>query len=121
MRRLNDNKQFLDDFARLATGAVGALSGFRSHLKQEVKTHLDRFLIELDLVPRADFEIVEQMAKQARLENAALTKRIATLEAQLKPTKPVAKKATTKVTKPVKTTAKPKTKKATPKPSKRKA
>ena len=85
-----DNKQMFDDVARLATGAVGALSGFRQHLQQEIKSHLDRFLIELDLVPRSDFEIVEQMAKQARTENEALKKRLDALEGKngTKTTKP---------------------------------
>lgn len=82
MRGLND-KQIFDDVARLATGAVGALSGFRQHLRQEIKSQLDRFLIELDLVPRSDFEAVEQMAKQARLDNESLNKRLADLEARL--------------------------------------
>lgn len=117
MRKLNDNKQFLDDVARLATGAVGALSGFRTHIKQEVKSHLDRFLIELDLVPRADFEIVEQMAKQARLDNTALTKRVAALEAQLKP----ASKTSPAKAAPAKAKAKTATKTSSSKPSKRKA
>jgi BMFP domain-containing protein YqiC len=106
----SDNNRFFDDFARMATGAVGAMSGFREHLRQEIKTHLDRFLIELDLVPRSDFEIVEQMAKQARKENEDLKKRVAALEG-VKTTKPKASAA-----KPV--TKKPAAKKS---PAKKKA
>lgn len=86
-----DTNRFFDDFARMATGAVGAMSSFRQHLRQEIKSHVDRFLIELDLVPRSDFEIVEQMAKQARNDNEELKKRLAVLEAAagVKPKKAV--------------------------------
>ena len=91
-----DSGRFFDDMARLATGAVGAMSGFRQHLRQEIKTHLDRFLIELDLGPRSDFEVVEAMVKQARQDNESLKKRMAALEAQLSG-KGTAKPAATKV------------------------
>ncbi|HEY1096076.1 MAG TPA: accessory factor UbiK family protein, partial [Alphaproteobacteria bacterium] len=102
----HDNGRFFDDFARMATGAVGAMAGFREHLRQEIKSHLDRFLIELDLVPRSDFEIVEQMAKQARKENEELKKRVAALEGKAAPkakakvaaAKPAAKKPVKKTT-----------------------
>ncbi len=112
-KAMND-KQIFDDVARLATGAVGALSGFRQHLRQEIKTHLDRFLIELDLVPRSDFEIVEQMAKQARADNAAFQKRLDALEGKTAAAKPV-----NKVAPKAKLTAKPVTKTAPSKGSKR--
>jgi BMFP domain-containing protein YqiC len=105
-----DNKQMFDDVARLATGAVGALSGFRQHLRQEIKTHLDRFLIELDLVPLSDFETVEQMAKQARADNAELKKRLDALEGKKTP-----------ATKPTKSAAPQKAPSSAKKPSARKA
>jgi BMFP domain-containing protein YqiC len=115
----HDSSRFFDDFARMATGAVGAMAGFREHLRQEIKSHLDRFLIELDLVPRSDFEIVEQMAKQARLDNEDLKKRIAALEAQNAP----AKNKTKDQTKNTSSAAKAKDKKTTQKktPAKKKA
>ena len=113
MRGLND-KQIFDDFARLATGAVGAFSGFRQHLKDEIKTHLDRFLIELDLVPRSDFEIVEQMAKQARLDNDSLKKRVAALEAQLSAKTTASKTSAAKPIVKKKPAAKAAVKKTTP-------
>lgn len=111
MRGLND-KQLFDDVARLATGAVGALSGFRQHLRQEIKTQLDRFLIELDLVPRSDFEIVEQMTKQARLDNESLKKRLADLEAKLGGVKIAAAPVKKSTSSAVKAKTKPAAKKA---------
>lgn len=82
---MKPNSQFFDDIARVATGAVGAMSGLREHIRDEVKTHVNRFIIEMDFVPREDFEVVEAMAKEARLQNKKLEARIAKLEKQAKP------------------------------------
>jgi BMFP domain-containing protein YqiC len=119
-----DTNRFFDDFARMATGAVGAMSSFRQHLRQEIKSHLDRFLIELDLVPRSDFEIVEQMAKQARADNEDLKKRITALEAVIgaKENTPKAKDTAKKETKSATKTAAKTIKKTDKKtPAKKKA
>lgn len=86
--------QFFDDLARVATGAVGAMSGLREHIRDEVKTHVNRFIIEMDFVPREDFEVVEALAKEARLQNKKLEARIVALEKQATP----AKKKTAKKT-----------------------
>ncbi len=81
---MKPNNQFFDDLARVATGAVGAISGLRDQIRSEVKTHVNRFIVEMDFVPREDFDVVEAMAKKARLENEKLAKRITALEKKLK-------------------------------------
>ena len=77
-----DNR-LLDDIARVAGGAVGALAGVRSEVEELVKQRLERLFAEMDLVPREDFEAVRAMAQKARLEQEALEKRVAVLEAAL--------------------------------------
>lgn len=77
-----DNR-LLDDIARVAGGAVGALAGVRSEVEELVKQRLERLFAEMDLVPREDFEAVWAMARKARLEQEALEKRVAALEASL--------------------------------------
>lgn len=95
---MKPGSQFFDDLARVATGAVGAMSGLRDHIRDEVKTHVNRFIAEMDFVPREDFEVVEAMAKEARLQNTKLEARIAALEKVAKPAKKKtpAKKTTNK-------------------------
>ena len=101
-----DNR-FLDDLARVANGAVGALSGVREEVEALVKQRAERFMADMDLVPREEFEAVKEVAAKARLEQEALEARVAALEsalAELK--KPAAKaKRTRKTTSTAKKTA----------------
>lgn len=80
---MKPDNRFFDDMAKMATGAVGALSGVRQQIEKEIRSQMNRFIIEMDFVPREDFEIVESMAREARLQNVQLEKRIAQLEQKL--------------------------------------
>ena len=77
-----DNR-FLDDLARVANGAVGALSGVREEVEAMVRQRAERLLADMDLVSREEFEAVKAVAAKARLEQEALEDRVATLEAAL--------------------------------------
>jgi len=94
---MQSDNRFLDDLARLATGAMGALSGARTEVDQLVRQRMERLLADMDLVRRDEFEAVREMAVRAREENARLTERLAALEASLAagaaPAKPRARKA----------------------------
>jgi BMFP domain-containing protein YqiC len=87
-----DNR-LLDDLARMASGAAGALSGVRGEFEARLKQQFERILAEMDLVPRDEFEAVKAMAAKARTEQEALEKRVATLESALSGKAPAAKKA----------------------------
>ena len=94
---MQSDNRFLDDLARLATGAMGALSGARTEVDQLVRQRMERLLADMDLVRRDEFEAVREMAVRAREENARLTERLAALEATLAasvpaPAKPRARK-----------------------------
>ena len=89
---MQSDNRFLDDLARLATGAMGALSGARSEVDQLVRQRLERLLADMDLVRRDEFEAVREMAVRAREENARLTERLAALEATLASAAPPAPK-----------------------------
>ncbi|HSO46948.1 MAG TPA: accessory factor UbiK family protein [Rhizobiaceae bacterium] len=75
------NKLF-DDFAKLMTDAAGAAQGLRREAETAFKTQAERFLNEMDIVRRDEFEAVREMAAKARAENEALKARIEALEAQ---------------------------------------
>ena len=77
-----DNR-FLDDLARVANGAVGALSGVREEVEAMVRQRAERLLADMDLVTREEFEAVKAVAAKVRLEQEALEDRVATLEAAL--------------------------------------
>ena len=85
---MQTSNRLLDDLARVATGAAGALSGVRQEIEQIVRARMERFLADLDLVTREEFEAVEAMASKARSEQEKLEQRVAALEAQLKKAAP---------------------------------
>lgn len=74
---------FLDDLARMAGGALGALSGVKAEIEALVRQQMERFLAGMDLVTRAEFDVVRDMAQKAREENEDLASRLAALEARL--------------------------------------
>lgn len=73
-----------DDLARLMTGAMGMAQGMGDEAKSFMRSQADRFVAEMDLVSRDEFEAVKQLASDARAEVDALKERVAALEAMLK-------------------------------------
>ena len=92
---MQTENRFLDDLARVAGGAFSTVAGLRTEIEDLVKQRLERFLADLDHVPREEFDAVKAMAEKARLEQEALQKRVDALEAALadaqKPTRTKAK------------------------------
>lgn len=105
-----DNR-LLDDLARVASGALGALSGVRGEVEAQLKQQFQRILGEMDLVTRDEFEAVKQVAANARTEQERLEKRLARLEAAPggRPPKAAAKAKAAAPKKRVKRAAKGKT------------
>lgn len=75
------SNRLLDDLSRLMTDAAGAAQGVRREAENVVKSQFERFLREMDIVTREEFEAVREMALMAREENDLLMARIAALEA----------------------------------------
>lgn len=86
-----------DEFAKFMTDAAGMAQGARREVETVFKSQAERFLSEMDLVQRDEFEAVKEMASKARLENDELRAEIEALKAQMggsdKGAKPAAKKA----------------------------
>ena len=75
--------RFFDEVARLMNDAAGAAQGMRREVETLFRNQAERILRDLDVVKREDFEVVREMASQARVENEALKKRIEALEGML--------------------------------------
>ncbi|MEM8591694.1 MAG: accessory factor UbiK family protein [Pseudomonadota bacterium] len=73
------NKVF-DDISQLMTNAMGVAQGAREEAETAMKSWMDRFLADRDLVTREEFDAVRAMAQKAREENEALKARIEALE-----------------------------------------
>jgi BMFP domain-containing protein YqiC len=80
---MQSDNRFLDDAARVASGALGAFTGVRRELEQLARHQLERVLATMNLVTRDEFEAVKAMAAKARSEQEAMAVRIAALEAAL--------------------------------------
>jgi BMFP domain-containing protein YqiC len=80
---MQSQNRFFDDIARVANGAVGALSGVRSDIEARFRDQLERVLAGMDVVSREEFEAVKAMAAKARDEQETLLRRIAALESEL--------------------------------------
>lgn len=72
-----------DDLSRLMTNAAGVAQGVREEAETLIRSRMDRFMADANLVSREEFEAVRDMAQKAREQNVALEARIAALEAKL--------------------------------------
>ena len=74
----------MDDISQLMTNAMGVAQGAKEEAETAMKSVVDRFLADRDLVTREEFDAVRAMAQKAREENATLLARIEALEAAAK-------------------------------------
>jgi BMFP domain-containing protein YqiC len=80
--------RLFDDFAKLMTEAAGAAEGVRRETETVIRAQAEKFLRDMNVVTREDFEAVRDMAQKARQENEALAARISELEAAMAKLKP---------------------------------
>ena len=119
-----DNRLF-DDLAKVANGALHTMSGVRDELENRIRERVERWLGEMDMVPREEFDAIKAVAQKARAEQEKLTARVEALEsriATLEGSKPAAKAApSTRSRSTAKSAAKPKKAPARKPAAKRKA
>jgi BMFP domain-containing protein YqiC len=77
------SNRLFDEMARLMGDAASVAQGVKREAETVFRTQMERIVADLDLVKREEFDIVREMASQARTENESLKKRIAELEAAL--------------------------------------
>ena len=77
-----ENRLF-DDLARMANGAINTLSGVREEIESRLRERVERWLAEMDMVPREEFEAIKELAQKARAEQEDLTAKVAALEEKL--------------------------------------
>ena len=74
------SNRLFDEMARLMGDAASVAQGVKREAENAFRTQVERFIADLDLVKREDFDVVKEMASKAREENEALKKRIDALE-----------------------------------------
>ena len=78
---MQTRNKILDDLSQLMTNAMGMDQGAKTEAETAMKSLIDRWLADHDFVTREEFDAVRAMAQKAREENAALSARLAVLEA----------------------------------------
>lgn len=77
---MQTRNKILDDISQLMTNAMGVAQGAKDEADTAVKSLVDRWLADRDLVTREEFDAVRAMAQKAREENIALAARLDALE-----------------------------------------
>lgn len=75
--------RLFDEMSRLVNDAAGVAQGMRREAETVMRGQMERFLRDMDLVKREEFEVVKDLAAAARMENERLAARLAELEAKV--------------------------------------
>ncbi|MBF0561910.1 MAG: accessory factor UbiK family protein [Alphaproteobacteria bacterium] len=75
--------RFFDDFARIAGGAAGALTGVKSEVETLIRQQFERILSDMELINREEFDVVREMASLARNTQEALSERMSEIAKKL--------------------------------------
>ena len=79
---MNTNNRIFDDIGKMMTSVAGVAKGARDEAETAVRGQVERWLADMDLVTRDEFDAVREMAMKAREENEALKKRLDALEGE---------------------------------------
>lgn len=80
---MQTSNRFFDEISRLMNDAAGVAGGVRKEVETLFQAQAEKFLRNMDVVTREEFEAVKEMAAKARDENDRLAARIAELEKKL--------------------------------------
>jgi BMFP domain-containing protein YqiC len=91
MRRIEDRGQpmsqgsrIFDDLGRLMNDAAGMADGVRREVETVVKSQVQRFIADMDLVKREDYDALRELVAAQSDEIASLKKDVASLKAKKK-------------------------------------
>ena len=77
---MQSQNRIFDDLARVAGGALGALTSLKDEIEAMVRDRMERFMSDGNFVRRDEFDVVRAMAAEARADQERLAQRVAELE-----------------------------------------
>ncbi|GBQ26264.1 hypothetical protein AA0472_2055 [Acetobacter estunensis NRIC 0472] len=77
---MSDRPRFFDDLAGVAGGAFSALAGVKEEINTLVRSRVDEVLGQLQVVRREEFEVIRELAANARAASEDAEQRIGALE-----------------------------------------
>ncbi|MDB5506640.1 MAG: hypothetical protein JWR75_1278 [Devosia sp.] len=75
------SNRIFDELGRLMTGAAGVADGVRREVETGVKTQVQRFVADMDLVKREDYDALRELVMTQSEELAALKAEVTLLRA----------------------------------------
>lgn len=79
---MQKDNRFFDDVAKLASGAAGGFMDMKREMEAWVHAQAEKWLQNMHLVTREEFDAVQGMLAKARAEQEELKKRLEKLEKQ---------------------------------------
>lgn len=82
---MSTTSRIFDDIGRLMNDAAGLADGVRREVETAVKAQAERFVADMDLVKRDDFDALRELVQAQGEEISQLRKEIVALRAKKKP------------------------------------
>ena len=82
---MSQNNRIFDDLGRLMNEAAGVADGVRREVETVVKGQAQRFVADMDLVKREDFDALRELVQAQSAELRALKAEVAALKAGTPP------------------------------------
>ena len=78
---MSQNSRIFDDLGRLMNEAAGVADGVRREVETAVKSQAQRFVVDMDLVKREEFDALRELVQVQGEEIDALRRELAALKA----------------------------------------
>lgn len=78
---MNQNNRIFDDLGRMVNEAAGVADGMRREVETVVRSQAQRFVADMDLVKREDFDALRELVQVQGEEIDALRQELAELKA----------------------------------------
>jgi BMFP domain-containing protein YqiC len=78
---MTQNSRIFDDIGRMMNGAAGAADGLRREVETMIRSQAERFVNDMDLVKREDFDALREQVQLQDAEIKALQAELAALKA----------------------------------------
>jgi BMFP domain-containing protein YqiC len=82
---MTQNSRFFDEIGRMMNGAAGAADGLRREVETMVRSQAERFVADMDLVKREDFDALREQVQLQDAEIKALRSELDAAKASTTP------------------------------------
>jgi BMFP domain-containing protein YqiC len=77
---MTQRSRILDEVGKLMNEAAGVADGFRREIETAVRHQAERFVADMDLVKRDDFDALRELVQRQNAEITKLREELATLK-----------------------------------------